>query len=292
MAFPDIHLIYTVPAGGAPGALLQAAGAAVALPQDVLDAYGLRLISDATVLGPPVVRTIHLSAAPTATAVATAQINTLLQGSPIVSFTVTAPGAGYILPPVVLVADPAAFTPPHVFDPFLHPGQGRGARGQAYLNVGPATAVAAAGAGYDPSTTVAFVGGFPLGNLRRSPDPELLGADPPAGMGPFSTRTKDAPAGGLCVASVGMLARGRHYDPGTTVEFLGTQAPGGRQAKGVPLFGANDSIVGVRITDPGSGYITSPQVIFHDPVNAHPDAPLRPRPDTPQGEGPTNALLA
>jgi hypothetical protein len=291
MAFPNITLVYTVPQGGAPAGDLQAAVASVAVPKDVLDTFGIRLISDATVIGPPVVRTIHLSAVPAVNAIATCKTAPMLQGTPIVSVTVTAPGRDFILPPTVLFADPlGAF--PHLFDTFLHPTAGKGARAQAYLALDASSAVSAGGAGYSAQTTLAFIGGFPLGNGRRSTPPELVGADPPAGNGIPTTRTSDKPDGGLCVGSVGILQRGKHYDPLTTVSFLGTPAPGGTVATGVPVFGAKGSIVGVRLTNAGSGYVTAPQVIFNDPNGPHPDAPLHPLPDTLQSDRFPNAPLA
>lgn len=292
MAFPNVTLVYSVRQGGAPIARLQAAMAGVPLPLAVLSSLGMRVVGDVTTpVGQSVGRVIHLNAEPIAPAAATAHVDPMLQGSPITKVTVTSSGSGYILPPVVIFPDPASLTlaqwlagPVTEVDPQTVPGihlqQGRGAHAQAYLKLDEGTSLLTGGTLYSAGTTVAFVGGMPYGNLRQSPDPELLGADPPAGMGPLSTRTKDAPAGGLCVGSVGMLAPGLNYSSSTTVAFLGTQAPGGTPATGAPIFGKKGRIAGVLVTSPGSKYIVAPQVIFSDPINPHPDAPITPPQDT------------
>lgn len=279
MAFPNITFSYTAAQAGAPLGLLAAKVAAVPLPTDVLSVLGLRLVSDNTISGPPVVRTIEVSAEPSVQATATATVGPDLAGSPITSVSVSGAGQGYILPPVALFADPSSL-PLLEFLQRMLAGTlpaGTGARAQAYLNLASrATFVAAPGTNYDASTTIAFVGGMPFGSSRRAHPPELAGAMPPAGPGMLTSRTSDPPAGGTCVGSVGILKRGLHYDPTTTVAFLGTPAPGGRVAQGVPVFGASKTpggqIVGVQITDPGAGYILAPDVIFTDPTGAGSDA--------------------
>src|SRR4029077_11892157 len=141
----NVTLVYTAQIGGASATAVQALmnAAAVPFPPSILTAYGLRVTSDVTAPGPPTVRTIVLAFGPSTPATATCQlIPGDASGSPIDHFTVTAVGAGYVLPPVVQLSG----APPLATKPVLDT---LGA-GQAWMKVVGAT-VAAAGAGYSAS---------------------------------------------------------------------------------------------------------------------------------------------
>jgi hypothetical protein len=95
-------LAYTAHLGGATAAEVAALMASVPVPPSVLNAFGLRILSDSTPVASPVVRTIVLGLNPASTATATA---TLLDhgasGSSVGALAVTSPGSGYVLPPIV-----------------------------------------------------------------------------------------------------------------------------------------------------------------------------------------------
>jgi hypothetical protein len=98
-------LVYKCAQGGASGIAIQAAMQSVPFPPSILEAFGLRVTSDVTVLGPPIQRTIVVHFDPTATATALAVLFEAGEsGSPIGHFTVTAPGAGYVLAPIVQIS--------------------------------------------------------------------------------------------------------------------------------------------------------------------------------------------
>ena len=98
-------LVYKAAQGGAALTTIAAAMRAVPVPPSVLAALGLRVTSDLTVNGPPVMRTIVLNFGPSSTATATATLFEAGEsGSGIGSFTVTAAGANYVLAPIVQIS--------------------------------------------------------------------------------------------------------------------------------------------------------------------------------------------
>jgi hypothetical protein len=266
-------LVYTVAQGGAVLADLAAAVSRVPLPQDILDKFGIAVLSDVTAPGPPVTRTVVVDVAPTsATAVATLDPETL----GIKSVQVTSGGSGWIRSPSVIVTDAGL---PSV--KALLNSKRRGASLVAYLNVNNTTLVG--GTGYSPTTTIGFIGGFALGGARLRRDPALLGARPGADVVGVSTRTKDAPAFDqefgeidtrefegltMTVGAVTMVQKGRRYSASTFVEFVGGLEVGAVPATGVPLFDPKGRVVAVMLTSGGHGYITAPTINVIDPTGA------------------------
>jgi hypothetical protein len=144
-----VTTVYRVAQGGLSIAALQAAVAAVPVP-DAISVYGARVLSDSTApAAPGVARTIVFSLVPSSTATANASLFPGdASGSPIDAITISGAGADYILPPIVRIA---ATNPPADLD----------AKAYAYLKA-IGTLIVSGGTGYNPATTTAkVVGGLP-----------------------------------------------------------------------------------------------------------------------------------
>ena len=95
-------LTYTAYLGGATDTEVAALLSSVPVPPSILNAFGLRVLSDSTPVASPVVRTIVIGLNPASTATATATLEDAgASGSPVGSLTVTGAGSGYVLPPIV-----------------------------------------------------------------------------------------------------------------------------------------------------------------------------------------------
>jgi hypothetical protein len=128
-------------------ASLAALLASVPAPLDIFELYGVRSVSDATVAGPPAIRTLVVSFLPVVTATAVASIVPGdPTGSPVASIAVTLAGSGYVRPPVVSFIPVVNTTSPIV--PAL---------AEAYLKVATA-AVGAGGAAYSAQTRIDVIG--------------------------------------------------------------------------------------------------------------------------------------
>lgn len=225
----NASLVFTVPQGGAPNAALTTRVRAVSLPNDILSALGVRVVSDVTTGGPPVVRTVDVALGPSAGATATVGlVPGDATGSPVQSVAVTAGGADYVLPPFVSFSDPT----------------GAGASGIAYLLVHALT-VSAGGATYGAGTFATVYGGLPPGN---------------GSAGQTSVTYEE-------VFSAAVTAGGTGYSPRTTVSFIGGLTPQGRAATGATVVVAG-VITGIIIEDEGDEYLTAPQVVFTDPTGS------------------------
>ena len=273
----------------------------VPLPLAYLNAIGVRVISDTTVPGPPIRRRVTLGFLPASTATATAALApSQPTGSPIESFTVTAPGSGYVAAPNVEVA-----------------GSGGGVYARALLKVLSAAAPTT-GAGYNAATAPVFYGGlapynavFPAtasGPLPRFEQKflQLISINLTAPGSAYSAQTKVNILGGLCpnpggfaasaapviragaLTSIDVLAPGQLYIQPPTIQIvdptgsgsgatatvtLANMVPGlslfyaGRPATGTFTF-SGGSITGVTIVDGGEGYIGSPSIAAIDPTGS------------------------
>jgi hypothetical protein len=225
-------LIYTVPKGGAPTADIESAVVGVPLPTDILLALGLRVVSDITVIGPPVVRTVNLSLVSATLASAIAHtLSSQPSGSPIESISLAAGGSGYIAPPGVQIVDTLG-------------GQGRGAKAKAFLNIGT-IAITLAGTSYGPDTFALPYGGLPPGN---------------GGTGQTSFTYDE-------VLRTTVTSGGVGYSPKTTVTFVGGLTPGGTPATGAVQI-ASGVITGIVMDGEGDEYLTAPHVVINDPTGA------------------------
>ena len=224
-------LVYTVTQGGAQLTALEAATAAVPIPVDIFQFLGLRLLGDATVAGPPVVRTIDVSLVPAISPTATAQVlPSQPTGSPVVSITVGAAGTEVVAPPGVQISDAL--------------GTGSGAAAKAFLDLATIAGISG-GSGYGPNTFIVAYGGLPPGN--GSPGETSL------------TYQK--------VLRVDMVMNGTGYSPKTTVSFQGGLSPRGRAATGsVVLRGG--VITSILVEDEGDEYLTEPNIVITDPTGS------------------------
>ncbi|HYM69762.1 MAG TPA: hypothetical protein VEZ44_09220 [bacterium] len=154
-------LVYTATSAAVTPAFLGTQMSAVPLPQDILDLYGLRVISDG--LTGTAVRTIVLGLLPVAAATATAtRFPGNPTGSPIESLTLTAHGTGYTAPPTVIITDSPPVLPPPPGGGFRNDSFGFGAQAIAELDVASLTLVDG-GTGYTSPPTVTVVGGLSPG---------------------------------------------------------------------------------------------------------------------------------
>jgi hypothetical protein len=224
-------LVYTIPQGGAQNAALESAAQAVPIPVDVFQALGLRLVSDVTVVGPPVTRTINVSLVPVVAGTATATtLGSQPTGSPVEAVNVGIAGSGFVAPPGVQISDAL--------------GTGKGAAAKAFLDVGT-IGVVHPGSGYSINTFAIAYGGLPPGN---------------GGAGQTSFQYEE-------VLRAVMTAGGVGYSPRTTVTFVGGLSPRGRAATGqVVLQGG--VIVDIVIDDEGDEYLATPQIVITDPTGA------------------------
>lgn len=248
----QVTLVYSVTPVGTTAAVLAALidKAVVPLPKAILDALGLRVVSDVTAAGAPVTRTVVLSFDPSVAATVAA-IN-LFQGGAIQSVTAN-PGFDYILPPVVTVVYPTGLGPPIGNPPLL----------KAVLSAG-AIAISNGGGGY-VAPVAKFIGGLPpantLGALSVPDDP----VKPPPKVG--------------CVRRVYVKTPGLGYPVGTTCQIRG----GGPQSSSPTIQATADvvrdafgRITDLVLTDMGAGYVKMPQVDLVPPANFVPTSGFKP----------------
>lgn len=224
-------LVYTVPQGGALLTALQAATAAVPIPADIFQFLGLRLLSDTTVSGPPVVRTVNVSLIPAISPTATAQIlPSRSTGSPVTTITVGAAGTEIIAPPGVQITDAL--------------GTGSGAAAKAFLDIGTIAGISG-GSGYGPNTFAIAYGGLPPGN---------------GSAGQTSLTYQE-------VIRTDVVHGGVGYSPKSTVAFVGGLTPRGTPATGALII-SGGVVVGVEMDDEGDEYLTAPLAIITDPTGS------------------------
>lgn len=235
----QVTLDFTVPQVGPVTSLaLQADFASVALPLDWINGLGARVISDVVSAGPPIRRRVVLGFEPSSPAAATAVLAVGRSGEPIARFNVSAPGADYVVPPIVSIGSD---------------GDGLGAFGRALLKVVSAARVTG-GTGYDPTTTAVFFGGLPPYN---QPLPPQVGAP---------THTKRTFRE---VVSANLIGGGAGYSQFTRAVFTGGLSP---NPKGTPATAGltirGGVITAIKITDRGRFYVSPPAVSFFDPTGS------------------------
>jgi hypothetical protein len=172
-------LVYRTFLGGGSAAQVAALMASVPPPKDALSFLGVRVISDTTPVASPVVRTLVLGLNPVANGTATCSLMPGdSTGSPIDTLTVTAPGSGYILPPIVTFTGGRSDEPPHIIartgperlhqtipsgpgipqpEDILSGALNSPAAAEAYLKIVSA-AVVSGGGGYSPNTFILVQG--------------------------------------------------------------------------------------------------------------------------------------
>ncbi len=223
--------VYKVVADGAAQAAISTAMQAAPLPVDLLQLYGLRVLSDTPTVAATCLRTIVFGFNPSVTALAHTTLFTGdPSGSPVNAVIIDNAGNDYIVPPGVSIAAPS---------------NGVQAKGVAFLNV-QAGAVDAGGAAYSGTTFASVIGGM------APPKRDKSGAFNPT----------------ACVQRLNLNDVGRGYSASTKVQFQGGLPNGtGTEAEGVCTVAANGRITSVTLTKPGAGYVTAPKVFFYDPTN-------------------------
>jgi hypothetical protein len=238
----QVELDYTIdPVGASPAAIAAVMGA-VPLPEDVIVGLGLRVTADNHALpaATPVKRTIKLAFGPSVIATAIANLDNVGDsGHPILSVTVTAPGADYVVSPQIFFVggDTIPPSPPNIL--FI-------ATAKAFLKV-VSVALVSGGMNFSAGTTMTVVGGMP-----------------PPTFGPDGSFPRPA-----CVQAVNMVNKGRGYSAATEVQFQGgtDSDPTARTATAVITgIGPHGEVLGIRVIDPGQGYVRVPKVILFDPT--------------------------
>lgn len=167
-----------------------------------------------------------------------AATTTLTPTTSVLAVTITNSGSGYTTAPAVTFAAPTT---------------GTTATGTANVVNGKVTSITItdAGSGY---TTM----------------PAITIEAPPAG-GTQATAT--AHSAGYSVERVSVISNGNNYSYAPAVVFSAPQIANGVRAEGVAIYDANlRGIVGVEITNPGSGYTSAPTVTFAPGSGADLDA--------------------
>jgi hypothetical protein len=237
-----VTLQYQVEPAGASTSKLAGLVGAVPVPPDILQAAGLRVISDATPVANPVVRTIVLGFDPSA---APAVATTIEEGS-VSNITRVAKGADLILPP------PVTFV-----------GQGTNVlsepSAQTFLEV-KTVSILANGSSYSAESFAVVLGQMAPPTFTNRPYPGTLNAN----VHP----TGDLPPS--CVQRLTIGIQGRGYTSKARILFDGAldpSNPNARQAQAiVTKLGGHGEILAVQITDPGEGYIRVPKVTVQDDI--------------------------
>jgi hypothetical protein len=211
---------------------------------DILQAAGLRVVSDGTPVANPVVRTIAIAFGPSVPASsASCQV---FEGTIISIAGPSTPGLDYVLPPAV------SFT-----------GEGDNVlsqpTAQSFLNL-QAVAVESGGAGYSPQSFGVILGSMaPPTQVQRT--------------WPGTLSTSIAPTGDIppsCVQAIGISIQGRGYSTSARVVFdgpLDPNNPNARPAQAViTQLGPHGEILAVQITDPGEGYVRVPKVTVQEDI--------------------------
>src|SRR4029077_2988680 len=215
----------------------------VPFPPAILDAWGLRVLSDSVAAANPVVRTIVLGLNPAVSGVAVATLLTNDSGSPLGSVDVTLAGVGYVLPPVVTFTGgrPAPVVQPGYPTITFPDNQPAGSldsqpMAQATLTIVGAAA-SAGGAGYSAATSLVVSGAIQEGGT-----PAVL--TPTVTLGVLTGVTIVDPGAGY----VGV-------PPVTVVDPAATPGTGARVTVSMGL-GA------IELLRAGAGYIAPPTVVL------------------------------
>jgi len=153
----QVTVVYTVTNTGVALGTIRPLVLAAPLPPDVLEAFGLRILSDSTPAASPVVRTIVLGFDPSTAATALPPVISNTSRIESLAIDPALPGVDYILPPGIAISQ--GFRTAN-----------RATNQEAILKAfmaATSVAVVTAGAGYTAATTVAhFLGGLPPAPFR------------------------------------------------------------------------------------------------------------------------------
>jgi hypothetical protein len=216
----------------------------VPVPPDVLQASGLRVISDTTPVATPVVRTIVLGFDPTVAAT----ISTVIEGGSVTSITRLTAGMDYVTPPPVS---------------FVDEGDGVLSQptAQTFLEVED-VAIVSGGADYSAASFAVIVGN------GQMVSPTYIARPWPGSLNTNVASTGDLPPS--TVQALKVSVQGRGYSTKARIRFdgsLDSTDPNARQAQAIVTeFGPHGEILAVQITDPGQGYIRVPKVTVQEAI--------------------------
>jgi hypothetical protein len=256
----QVTLVYTIEALGISFTKLTPFVANAPIPLDVLQALGLRVITDTTPVNNPIVRTIVLGFEPSAAALVNTPIISNTSNIEKVTVDVANRGRDYILPPIIRANNDAR-------EPLSEIVQGnvinkrprnRDALFKAFMAAYEA-AVDTAGTGYVAATTkVTWLGGLPPANAV------------------FDTRRGGR---GGAVRYVNIADPGRGYNPATAVLNIQGGGPDGDTppiaAKATITFDVVGGVKSITIFDMGSGYEKVPDVFITTTDGKGPTRPAK-----------------
>jgi hypothetical protein len=270
----QVTLVYTVQALGMVSTKLRPFVASAPIPLDVLQALGLRIISDTTTAGiiNPIVRTIVLGFEPSLPALVNPP--TITNTSRIQSVTVDVANRGrdFILPPIIRANNNQREPVSQIVEGVVVnklPLQ-RDALFKAYM-AAYETAIDTGGAGYTAATTrVTWLGGLPPANFNfdsRKVDP---------------TTETSVPRNfrGGCVRYINIADPGEGYDPATAILSIQGGGPGGGeppliQAEGILSLDAAGRVRSIQIVNMGSVYESVPDVFITTTDGVGPKRPAK-----------------
>jgi hypothetical protein len=215
---------------------------AVPVPQDILQAAGLRVISDTTPIATPVVRTIVLgfdpSVAPT--------VSTTIEEGSVASITRLMAGMDLVSPPPVAFTDEGNSV-------LSQPAA------QTFLEVSGVTIVNN-GDSYSAQSFAVVLGQMVKPAQIQRPYPGTLNAN--------RHPTGDIPPSVVQALSIGIQGRGYTDKARILIDGpLDQNDPNSRQAKAIITgIGPHGEILSVQITDPGHGYIRVPKIKVQDDI--------------------------
>jgi hypothetical protein len=265
-------LVYRVVALGTTVAKLQPFVASAPIPPEILQAFGLRVISDNTPVANPIVRTIVLSFDPSAAALVIPPVISNTGRFQEVFVDVANSGRDYILPPIIR-ANNNARTLPLVDvvegNQIIQRPVGADAIFKAYMAV-YAAEILTPGSGYTlATTTVTFLGGLPPANFNF----DFREVDP--------TTETSIPRNfrGGCVRYINIADPGEGYDPATVQLNIQGGGPNGNTpaipAQGILVLDAAGRVRSITITDMGSQYVATPDVVLTTTTGIAPRKPAK-----------------
>lgn len=261
----QVTLVYKIAAVGTTIANLFPFVSSAPIPPEVLQAFGLRVLSDGTTAANPLIRTIVLGFDPSMTALINPLEVTSTGHIQSAVVDVVNSGLDYILPPFVRADNNARS------EPLFKIADGvkvnlRSTQSDAILQAYMAcygAKIVDGGGGYGLfPVDVAFLGGLPPAGF----DFDFRKVDP--------TTETSVPRNfrGGCVRYINIANPGRGYPIDSQLSIQGGGPTGipAIEAKGILTLDAKGSVKSIAIMNMGSGYVSVPQVVITSPSGTQP----------------------
>jgi len=258
----QVTLVYTVQALGISSTKIQPFIASAPIPPDILQALGLRIISDSITIPAvnPIVRTIVLGFEPSVAALLNPPTITNTSRIQQVTVDVANRGRDFILPPIIRANNNQREPLAPIVNGNVVPRRPtqRDALFRAYM-AAYETALDTGGAGYTASTTrITWLGGLP-----------------PAG---FNFDTRKGGRGGA-VRYINIADPGEGYDPATAILNIQGGGPEGNSppipAQGILQLDARGRVQSITIVDMGRVYESVPDVFITTTTGIAPRRPAK-----------------